>query len=81
MAAGDDRAVVLFSPVERGSPHPSSPAPEIDTDHDGWVEMEIPMADESAFAAMLLEYGPDAVVRSPASLRDAVLSRLEALLA
>ena len=37
------------------------------------------MADEDAFAAMLLEYGPDAVVRSPDSLRDAVVSRLEAL--
>jgi predicted DNA-binding transcriptional regulator YafY len=41
--------------------------------------MEIPLADEEAFAAMLLEYGPDAVVRSPASLRDAIVSRLEAL--
>jgi hypothetical protein len=29
---------------------------------------------------MLLEYGPDAVVRSPASLRDTVIARLEALL-
>jgi predicted DNA-binding transcriptional regulator YafY len=28
---------------------------------------------------MLLEYGPDAIVRSPASLRDAVVSRLETL--
>jgi predicted DNA-binding transcriptional regulator YafY len=29
---------------------------------------------------MLLEYGPEAVVRSPASLRDTVVSRLEAFL-
>jgi predicted DNA-binding transcriptional regulator YafY len=36
------------------------------------------MADVEAFAAMLLEYGPDAVVRSPEALRDAVVARLEA---
>jgi predicted DNA-binding transcriptional regulator YafY len=82
VAAGDDRAVVLFSPGRAWFAASQFPgAKETDTDPDGWVEMEIPMADESAFAAMLLEYGPDAVVRSPASLRDAVLSRLEALLA
>ena len=51
-----------------------------DRSRTAWVAMEVPMADEDAFAAMLLEYGPDAVVRSPASLRDAVVSRLEALL-
>jgi proteasome accessory factor B len=82
VAAGDDRAVVLFSPGRAWFAASQFPgAKEIDIDRDGWVEMEIPMADESAFAAMLLEYGPDAVVRSPASLRNAVLSRLEALLA
>jgi len=82
VAAGDDRAVVLFSPGRAWFAASQFPgAKELDTDPDGWVEMEIPMADEDAFAAMLLEYGPDAVVRSPASLRDAVVSRLEALLA
>jgi predicted DNA-binding transcriptional regulator YafY len=73
---------VLFSPDRAWFAASQFPgAREIETDPDGWVGMEIPMADEDAFAAMLLEYGPDAVVRSPASLRDAVVSRLEALLA
>ena len=81
VAAGDDRAVVavLAGPrLVRRIPVPGC-RPRSATDEDGRIVMEIPMADEEAFAAMLLEYGPDAVVRSPASLRDAVVSRLEAL--
>lgn len=82
VAVGDDRAIVSFSPARAWFAASQFPgAREIDTDPAGWVEMEIPMADEHAFAAMLLEYGPDAIVRSPSSLRDAVVSRLEALLA
>jgi predicted DNA-binding transcriptional regulator YafY len=81
VASGDDRAVVLFSPGRAWFAASQFPgAQEIGTEPDGWVTMEVPMADEDAFAAMLLEYGPDAVVRSPASLRDAVVSRLEALI-
>ena len=80
VATGDDRAVVRFSPdrawfAASQFPGATQQVPE----DDGWIPIEIPMADEDAFAAMLLEYGPDAVVRSPASLRDAVVSRLEAL--
>ena len=73
---------MLFSPERAWFAASQFPgARELGTESDGWVVMEVPMADEEAFAAMLLEYGPDAVVRSPASLRDAVVSRLEALLA
>ena len=80
VAAGDDRAVVLFSTDRAWFAASQFPgADEVDTEDDGMIVMEIPMADEEALAAMLLEYGPDAVVRSPASLRDAVVSRLEAL--
>lgn len=82
VAAGDDRAVVLFSPARAWYAASQFPgATETGVDEEGRVVMEIPMADEEAFAAMLLEYGPDAVVRSPASLRDAVVSRLETILA
>jgi proteasome accessory factor B len=82
VAAGDDRAVVLFSPRRAWFAASQFPgAREVGIEDDGWVAMEIPMADEDAFAAMLLEYGPDARVRSPGSLRDAVMSRLESLLA
>jgi proteasome accessory factor B len=80
VAAGEDRAVVLFSPARAWFAASQFPgAQEVGIEDDGRVVMEIPLADEEAFAAMLLEYGPDAVVRSPASLRDAVVSRLEAL--
>ena len=80
VAAGDDRAVVLFSTDRAWFAASQFPgAEEAATEGDGRIVMEIPMADEEALAAMLLEYGPDAVVRSPASLRDAVVSRLEAL--
>jgi proteasome accessory factor B len=81
VAGGDDRAVVVFSASRAWFAASQFPgAIEVGADEDGRVVMEIPMADEEAFAAMLLEYGPDAVVRSPASLRDAVVTRLEALL-
>jgi proteasome accessory factor B len=81
VAGGDDRAVVVFSASRAWFAASQFPgATEVGNDEEGRVVMEIPMADEEAFAAMLLEYGPDAVVRSPVSLRDAVVSRLEALL-
>jgi proteasome accessory factor B len=80
VAAGDDRAVILFSTDRAWFAASQFPgADEVATEADGRIVMEVPMADEEALAAMLLEYGPDAVVRSPASLRDAVVSRLEAL--
>jgi proteasome accessory factor B len=80
VAAGDDRAVVLFSQDRAWFAASQFPgAEEVGVEDDGRVVMEIPLADEEAFAAMLLEYGPDAIVRSPASLRDAVVSRLETL--
>ena len=77
---GDDRAEVRFSPERAWLAESQFPgAAPTGTGEDGWVVMEIPMADEDALAAMLLEFGPDAVVQSPASLRDAVIGRLEAV--
>jgi proteasome accessory factor B len=82
VATGDDRAVVAFSPERAWFAASQFPgATEARTDDDGWMEMEVPMADVDAFASMLLEYGPDAVVRSPEALRDAVVTRLEAAVA
>jgi proteasome accessory factor B len=78
VATGDDRAVVLFSPDRAWLAVAQFPGAEQSGSEDGWVVVQIPMADQEALAAMLLEYGPDAVVRSPASLRDAVIARLEA---
>ncbi|HET9671324.1 MAG TPA: WYL domain-containing protein, partial [Actinomycetota bacterium] len=78
VATGEDRAVVLFSPERAWLARSQFPGAEQTGSEDGWVVTELPMADEEAMTAMLLEYGPDAIVRSPASLRDAVIARLEA---
>jgi predicted DNA-binding transcriptional regulator YafY len=78
--SGDDRATVRFSPERSWWALSQFPgASQVATDEEGWAIVEIPMADEEAMAALLLEYGPDAVVRSPASLRDAIVARLEAI--
>lgn len=80
VATGDDRATVLLSPARAWSALSQFPgAVQVGTDEEGWAIVELPMADEDATGALLLEYGPDAVVRSPASLRDAVIARLEAI--
>jgi proteasome accessory factor B len=80
VATGDDRAEVLFSPERAWLAASQFPgAVQTGSTDDGWIVTEIPMADEDALAAMLLEYGPDAVVRAPASLREVVIRRLEAV--
>jgi proteasome accessory factor B len=78
-AATEDRARVAFAPdvawwaagsmagAESGPPR-----------QDGWVEVAIPMADASALAGLILQFGPDAQVLEPSSLRDEVVRRLEA---
>jgi proteasome accessory factor B len=77
VATGEDRASVRFSPERAWLALSQFPGAEQTGTEDGWTVVEIPMADEDALAAMLLEFGPDALVRSPASLRDAVMARLE----
>jgi proteasome accessory factor B len=46
---------------------------------DDWERLIIPYADEEALASLLLQFGPDAVVESPLSLREAVIRRLETI--
>jgi proteasome accessory factor B len=78
VAGGDDRAEVRFSPERAWLAASQFPgAVETGIADDGWVVMAIPMADQDALAAMVLEFGPDAVVDAPGSLRDAVIARLE----
>jgi proteasome accessory factor B len=76
----DERATVAFSPqvawwaaadvqgaiVERGRP-------------DGWVEVSMPSASESALASWILSFGPDAVAIQPESLRTEIVRRLETM--
>ena len=56
-------------------------ARRIDVDDDGWVMVEVPMGDPGLLAALILQFGPDAVVRAPDGLRDEVVRRLEAIIA
>jgi proteasome accessory factor B len=47
---------------------------------DGWDLVEVPFADVGWFAEHLASFGPDVVVREPADLRDAVITRLKGAL-
>lgn len=49
-------------------------------DADGSVAMDIPVLDESWAVRRVLRYGPDAVVESPARIRELVRSQLQSLL-
>lgn len=73
----DDTLVVRYSPVvarwiaERtGTPLAA----------DGTVEVSYPLADEAWAVRHVLQYGPDAVVVSPAAVREKVLAVLDDLL-
>jgi proteasome accessory factor B len=44
---------------------------------DGRVVLAVPAADEDVLAGLLLQFGPDAEVLDPASLRQAMIRRLE----
>ena len=48
---------------------------------DGWDEVEVPFHEIAWFAEHLASFGPDVVVREPADLRDAVITRLKGALA
>jgi proteasome accessory factor B len=47
---------------------------------DGWVEVTLPTGPLEGLASWVLQFGPDAEVVAPASLRDEVVQRLEAVL-
>ena len=79
-AGGDDHGFVAFSPTAAVLAEGSFPgATRTQGRDDGWTVLEIPAADEGALAAMVLQYGPDAEVLGPVSLRDEVVRRLEAV--
>jgi proteasome accessory factor B len=77
---GEDRAVISFAPdvawwATTGQPEAETSGP----DDDGWTAVSVPVADESVLADWILQFGPEAVVVSPDSLRDRVVRRLEAM--
>jgi proteasome accessory factor B len=78
VAASDEHARVAFGPEvswwAAGSLPGATPG---ERRRDGWVEVEVPMADEAALAGLILQFGPDAEALSPPTLRDEVRRRLE----
>jgi proteasome accessory factor B len=75
----EERATVVFAPkVAWWATGSLAGAEERATREDGWVEVTVPYADEDALASIVLQFGEDAIVERPASLRDAVIRRLEA---
>jgi proteasome accessory factor B len=79
---GEPEAVarVAFSPAVAWWAIPSAPgATVIHRRRDGWVEAAVPASRTDSFVSWVLSFGDDARVRSPRSLRDNVVRRLEAL--
>jgi proteasome accessory factor B len=79
---GEPEAVarVAFSPAVAWWAVPAAPgATVIHRRRDGWVEADVPASRTDSFLSWVLSFGDDARVRSPRTLRDAVVRRLEAL--
>jgi proteasome accessory factor B len=82
VSTGEEQAMIALSPeVAWWAASTLTGAKVIRTRDDGWVELMVPLADERTLAPVILQLGPDAVVLEPATLRDEVVSRLEALVA
>jgi proteasome accessory factor B len=77
-ATPEDTSEVAFSPeVAWWAVNSFSGAQELGPADDGWTKVSVPMADEAVMADLILQFGPDAVVIGPATLRDLVIARLE----
>ena len=75
--SGDERAAVAFTPeaavLAEGS---LAGAVREREEPDGRVVLSIPIADDEVLAGLLLQYGPDARVLAPPSLREELVRRL-----
>lgn len=79
-AAGDEPAIVAFTPEAAVLALTQFPgAREEGGIDDGRVLLALPSADEDLLAGLILQYGPEAEVRSPEGLRATVVARLEAI--
>jgi len=79
LLSAEDRALVATAPgtvVLMESTFPGVVRER--TRDDGWVVLAVPVADEQALAAMLLQFGADVEALEPATLRDEVIRRLKA---
>lgn len=76
----ETRARIAFSPkVAPWALAQARGAEVLSTRRDGWTEARVPASRSEAFVSWVLSFGPDAVVRSPAWLRRAVVEALEAV--
>ncbi|HEY6567926.1 MAG TPA: WYL domain-containing protein [Actinomycetota bacterium] len=77
-ATPEDTSEIAFSPDVAWWATNSFPgALELGPGEDGWTKVSVPMADEAVLADLILQFGPDAVVIEPSTLRNLVISRLE----
>jgi proteasome accessory factor B len=77
-AAAEDHAEVAFSPeVAWWAVGSFAGARQTGLDAEGWVVVDVPMAEPGLLASLVLQFGPDALVHSPDVLRDEVVRRLE----
>lgn len=73
----DDTLVVRYSPnVARWIAERTGQSPA----EDGSIEVSYPLADKDWAVRHVMQYGPDATVLSPASVREQVVARIDALL-
>jgi proteasome accessory factor B len=80
VAGGEELAEVAFAPEMAWYAASSfRGASERGPREDGWIVVEIPMADEQEMAAWILGFGADAEVIAPAGLRAGVVALLEAV--
>jgi proteasome accessory factor B len=78
-AATEDTAEVAFEEEAAFLAEQSfAGAERVGTDGEGRVVLRVPMPDPSSIASLVLQYGPEAEVRSPEALRREVVRRLEA---
>jgi len=79
-ATAEEHAMVAFSPeVAWWAVGSFAGARQAGVEDEGWILVDVPMADPSLLASLVLQFGPDAIVRSPDTLRDEVVGRLEAV--
>jgi len=79
-ATAQDLAEVAFSPdVAWWALGSFAGARQTGVDDDGWIVADVPMAEPALLASLVLQFGPDAVVRSPEALRAEIVAQLEAI--
>jgi proteasome accessory factor B len=77
-AEAEDHATIAFSPrVAWWAEGSFAGAHRVGEAGDGWVVVDVPMADPGLLASLVLQFGPEAVVRAPDGLRDEIVRRLE----